>query len=86
MPPALLGTSICLLITRPSLPPPAALRPRSFRVNTRMAHDLTVSDTEQGSVFMDGSGEDLNFDHHRCGHCNVGRDGGKAERAGEAVL
>jgi hypothetical protein len=30
-----------------------------------MVHDLTVADTEFGTVFMDGSGVDVNFDHHK---------------------
>jgi hypothetical protein len=28
-------------------------------------HDVSVSGTEHGSVFMDGTGYDLNLDHHR---------------------
>ncbi|GBF97581.1 hypothetical protein Rsub_10717 [Raphidocelis subcapitata] len=38
---------------------------KNFRIDVRMAHDLTVADTEFGSVFMDGSGLDLAMDHHR---------------------
>jgi autotransporter-associated beta strand protein len=35
----------------------------NFSLQTRFYHDLTVEDTT-GSVFMKGSGVDLNFDHH----------------------
>ncbi|GBF90605.1 hypothetical protein Rsub_03177 [Raphidocelis subcapitata] len=36
-----------------------------FKINTRFIHDVSVSGTEHGSVFMDGYGFDLNLDHHR---------------------
>lgn len=35
----------------------------NFSIPTRFYHDLTVEDTT-GSVFMKGSGVDINFDHH----------------------
>lgn len=39
--------------------------PPSFRFQTRFVHDISIAGTEHGSVFMDGSGVDLNLDHHR---------------------
>ncbi len=38
-----------------------------FRFNTRFIHDLGLSANHSGNVFSNGSGEDLNFDHHRRG-------------------
>ncbi|KAI8466265.1 MAG: hypothetical protein J3K34DRAFT_460951 [Monoraphidium minutum] len=38
---------------------------KGFKISTRFLHDISVSGTEQGSVFMDGYGHDLNLDHHR---------------------
>ena len=37
----------------------------SFTIAAKFVHDLSVSATEHGSVFMSGSGRDLNLDHHR---------------------
>jgi hypothetical protein len=36
-----------------------------FRFDTRFIHDLGVSCNHAGNVFSNGSGIDLNFDHHR---------------------
>jgi len=36
-----------------------------FRFNTSFIHDLAVSKNHAGNVFSNGSGVDLNFDHHR---------------------
>ena len=38
-----------------------------FRFNTRFIHDLGLSANHSGNVFSNGSGVDLNFDHHRRG-------------------
>ncbi|MCP5022296.1 MAG: hypothetical protein GY930_11025 [bacterium] len=39
----------------------------NFRFNTRFIHDLGLSANHSGNVFSNGSGVDLNFDHHRRG-------------------
>jgi pectate lyase-like protein len=36
-----------------------------FRFDTKFIHDLGVSKNHAGNVFSNGSGVDLNFDHHR---------------------
>jgi pectate lyase-like protein len=36
-----------------------------FRFETKFIHDLGVSKNHAGNVFSNGSGVDLNFDHHR---------------------
>jgi hypothetical protein len=36
-----------------------------FRFETRFIHDLTLSCNYAGNVFSNGSGIDLNFDHHK---------------------
>jgi hypothetical protein len=36
-----------------------------FRFNTKFIHDLGVSANHAGNVYSNGSGVDLNFDHHR---------------------
>lgn len=38
-----------------------------FRFNSRFIHDLGLSANHSGNVFSNGSGVDLNFDHHRRG-------------------
>jgi hypothetical protein len=38
-----------------------------FRFDTRFIHDLGLSANHSGNVFSNGSGVDLNFDHHRRG-------------------
>ena len=38
---------------------------RSFRIDARFIHDVSVSGTEHGAVVMDGAALDLNLDHHR---------------------
>jgi hypothetical protein len=38
---------------------------RNFALTTRAAHDLTVSNLANGNVFSQGTGVDINFDHHR---------------------
>ncbi|KAF6262421.1 hypothetical protein COO60DRAFT_1676006 [Scenedesmus sp. NREL 46B-D3] len=36
-----------------------------FQVNTRMYHDLSVSFYEHSTAFVNGTGKDINMDHHR---------------------
>ena len=38
---------------------------RNFVFTTRAKHDITVSNLANGNVFAEGTGVDINFDHHR---------------------
>ena len=58
-----------------------------FDVETRFVHDLCVAGLACGNVFRDGSGQSLNFDHHRDApyenlFCNL--DVGNARRVWES--
>lgn len=44
----------------------------NFNITDRFVHDLSVSATEHGTVFMNGQGYDINLDHHRMTPYQVG--------------
>lgn len=44
----------------------------SFNITDRFVHDISVTGTEHGTVIMDGTGLDINLDHHRMAPYQVG--------------